>query len=181
MWYIKFWLAKRKVHKNQGLNEEKMPIIYDAFVSYSNDDHAWVHDELARLLEDDFSLKLCLHERDFSAGLPIVENIVQSLEQSRSCFVILSEGYAKSEWCNFELNCAYQIFSAENRSIVVVVLEEPSPENLTKTMKHILKTKTYLEWKNEGIENKSNSSFWQRLMQTVEKPSSNANLYTCKT
>ena len=132
------------MNKDQKFHPENVPFVYDAFVSYSNEDQEWLDAELLPHLEEKIGLKLCIHERNFTAGLPIIENIVQSLEQSRSCLIILSDGYAKSEWCNFELNCAYQMFSAQNRSIVVIVLEEPSPEKLTKTMKCILKTRTCL-------------------------------------
>jgi hypothetical protein len=181
MWNIKFWLAKRKIKQDQNFDSENAAFLYDAFVSYSSEDQKWVDEELSPLLEEKTGLKLCLHERDFSAGLPIIDNIVQSLEQSRACLVILSEGYAKSEWCNFELNCAYQIFSEQNRSIVVIVLDEPSPENLKKTMKYILKTRTYLEWKNEKSMDHVNSIFWQRVLQTINNTTTNNNIYTCKT
>ena len=140
-----------------------------------------MNDELSPHLEEKIGLKLCIHERDFSAGLPIIENIVLSLEQSRSCLVILSEGYAKSEWCNFELNCAYQMFSEQNRSIVVIVLDEPSPEKLKKTMKYILKTRTYLEWKHGKSMDHLNSIFWERLLQTINNTTTNNTIYTCKT
>ena len=180
MWYIKYRLAKRRLHKNYEMKADNSYVIYDAFVSYSNDDQKWVYEELSPYLENEIGLKLCLHERDFSAGLPIVENIVQSLEQSRCCLIILSEGYASSEWCNFELNCAQQIFSEENRSIVVIVLEEPSAEKLTKTMRHTLQTQTYLEWKREKSMDQINSNFWKRLSHTISTTNSNK-IYTCKT
>ena len=181
-WYIKFWLAKRRLHKDPKFKPDNMYLKYDAFVSYSNDDQKWVYEKLAKYLEGQVGLKLCLHERDFSAGLPITENIVQSLEQSRTCLIILSDGYATSDWCNFELNCAHQIFSEQNnRSIVVIILNEPSNEKLTKTMKYILKTRTYLEWKEEekSMESSANTVFWKRLLQTT-KIKSNDKIYTCK-
>ena len=46
--------------------------------------------------------RLCLHHRDFAPGKTIFENIVYSLEMSKSCVIILSKDYAKSEWCRFE-------------------------------------------------------------------------------
>ena len=169
------------MNKDQKYHPENVHLVYDAFVSYSNEDQQWVDAELLSHLEQKIGLKLCIHERDFTAGLPIIENIVQSLERSRSCLVILSEGYAKSEWCNFELNCAYQMFSEQKRSIVVIVLEEPSPAKLTKTMKYILKTRTYLEWKKEKSGDHFNATFWQRLLQTIKCTATNNNIYTCKT
>ena len=179
MWYIKFWLAKRRIQRNYPCNLDNVPLTYDAFVSYSSEDQKWVHEELSTHLEQEVGLKLCLHERDFSAGLPIVENIVQSLEQSRACLIILSDGYANSDWCNFELNCAHQIFSERSRSIVVIILSETPAEKLTKTMKYVLKTRTYLEWKNLKSMEHHNSNFWKRLLQTMNVKTAN-DIYTCK-
>ncbi len=44
------------------------------------------------------------------AGRTIIENIVSCLEQSRSCVVVMSRDYAKSEWCRFEALMALQLF-----------------------------------------------------------------------
>ncbi len=46
----------------------------------------------------------------FQAGRTIIENIVSCLEQSRSCVVVMSRDYAKSEWCRFEALMALQLF-----------------------------------------------------------------------
>ncbi len=50
---------------------------------------------------------------------------------------------------------------------IVIVLEDSVPtSNLSKTLKYILKTQTYLEWKESNEEN-----FWQRLQNTIQQNS----------
>ena len=58
--------------------------IYDAFVSYSGADWEWVVNTLQERLEThDPPYKLCIHDRDFLAGAPIQENIMNSVNQSK--------------------------------------------------------------------------------------------------
>ncbi len=54
-----------------------------------------VYDHLVPQLDDNCGLRLCLHHRDFAPGRTIFENIVDSLEKSRSCVIVLSKDYAK--------------------------------------------------------------------------------------
>jgi toll-like receptor 13 len=68
---------------------------YDAFVSYNESDRDLVYDHLVPHLESGADLRLCLHHRDFAPGRTIFENIVDALENSRSCVIVLSKEYAK--------------------------------------------------------------------------------------
>ena len=69
--------------------------------------------------------RLCLHHRDFAPGKTIFENIVYSLEMSKSCVIILSKDYAKSEWCRFEaqgsLLYLFLIFKATSNAIMTAL------------------------------------------------------------
>ena len=73
---------------------------YDAFVSYNAQDRDFVHEYLLPAVEDgDGGTRVCVHERDFAVGRTIIENIVTCLEASRTCIVVMSKDYARSEWC----------------------------------------------------------------------------------
>lgn len=48
--------------------ERGAPQRYDAFVSYSIEDEAWVYGEMLVVLEEEQGWKLCLHHRDFQPG-----------------------------------------------------------------------------------------------------------------
>ena len=69
---------------------------YDAFVSYCVKDFGWVSKYLPRL-EEEYHLRLCLHDRDWLVGPDIVDNIVTSIENSRQTVLIVSNAFAISQ------------------------------------------------------------------------------------
>lgn len=62
----KAWRRRRQRHRGDELEAEE-DMKYDAFVSFSHHDEAWVFEELAPQLEEQGQprLRLCLHSRDF--------------------------------------------------------------------------------------------------------------------
>ena len=62
----------------------------------------WIVLSKTEWIEPRMGARLCLHHRDFAPGKTIFENIVYSLEMSKSCVIVLSKDYAKSDWCRFE-------------------------------------------------------------------------------
>ena len=102
-WYIKYhyyWLIKKPVKRQE-------PFQYDVFISYCKQNEAWVKGKLIPTLENNEpKLRVCYHERDFSAGRSIVENIVDSLDVSRKCLLVLSTQFVESSWCMFEAHLA---------------------------------------------------------------------------
>ncbi|XP_053089904.1 toll-like receptor 13 isoform X2 [Pangasianodon hypophthalmus] len=65
----KGWRRRRQRRRGDGLEAEE-DMKYDAFVSFSSRDEAWVLGELAPRLEEQGQprLRLCLHSRDFELG-----------------------------------------------------------------------------------------------------------------
>ena len=113
-WRFKYLLAKYRLGRNKSKLSSSFE--FDAFVSYSSTDEAWVLNQLVEKLESsNEGLKLCLHERDFQIGRPIADNIVSSLEKSSSCILVLTEKFTKSYWCNFEAHVAHHMFQEQGR------------------------------------------------------------------
>lgn len=148
-WYFEYQWAKRNVQR-QRLKEDSNPFQYDTFISYNGEDKDLVHDFVLPALENDVpNVRVCVHERDFVVGKSIIENIVSSLESSRTCIIVLSKDYAKSEWCCFEAQMALRMFQEDERTskmIVVIVRNRIPGAHLNKTLKTIIKLRTYLEW-----------------------------------
>ena len=75
--------------------------IYDAFVSYAHQDSEWVLDSLLKRLEEPSSsracapCKLCIHQRDFVVGKPIIDNIIDSIAASRHTIIVLSKNFVQ--------------------------------------------------------------------------------------
>jgi len=79
---------------------------WDAFVSYSHEDHDWVVSELLPRLRaariGGQPMRVCIDEESFQPGAPIVTEIEHAVLQSRKTLLILSPAYLKSDWATFE-------------------------------------------------------------------------------
>jgi Leucine-rich repeat (LRR) protein len=131
--------------------------LFDAFVSYSSKDEAFVAEELAPMLENgDPPYKLCLHYREFPVGGFLADTIVQAVESSRRTIMVLSENFIKSEWCRFEFKSAHhQVLRDRRRRLIVIVLGEVPQKDLDPDIRLYLKTNTYLQW--------GDKLFWEKL------------------
>ena len=76
------------------------PYAYDVFMSYCPEDRGWVWDELQPRLEM-AGLK-CLDERDFEAGVPVLENIERALDSCCRTLVVLTPAWVENQWNHFE-------------------------------------------------------------------------------
>jgi hypothetical protein len=68
---------------------------YDAFISYSEadpDDRAWVTGTLVPYLEN-LGLVLCLEDRDFDPGAPVITEITRAVSDSRFTVAVFSPAY----------------------------------------------------------------------------------------
>jgi len=147
----------RLFYRKGDLEMDDREKLFDAFISYSSKDEAFVAEELAPLLEHgDPSYKLCLHYRDFPVGAFIADTIVQAVESSRRTIMVLSENFIKSEWCRFEFKSAHhQVLRDRRRRLIVVLLGEVPQKDLDPDIRLYLKTNTYLQW--------GDKLFWEKL------------------
>ncbi|GAB1609503.1 uncharacterized protein LOC115215177 isoform X1, partial [Argonauta hians] len=140
---------------------------YDAFVCYHHDDARFLLDRMLPVLETEHGFRLCIHDRDFVPGWDIVDNIVESCEKSRKILLLLSNCFARSEWCQFEAMMAQQRVYIEKANALVPVLLEPLKiELVTPRLSALLKEKTYLEWTEH--DHYGQKLFWCRLVKTLK-------------
>ncbi|KAM6289143.1 toll-like receptor 2 [Aegotheles albertisi] len=145
---------------------------YHAFISYSHTDAAWVRQELLHRLESTTPpYRLCIHERDFTPGRWIIENIVENIERSSKVIFVLSRSFVDSEWCNYELYFAHQRAVGLGSEDVILVVKEPIdarglPRRFARLRK-MLGTKTYLEWPHESGRQ---HFFWLQLRSLLGNP-----------
>lgn len=143
--------------KNTEFEMDERDKLFDAFVSYSAKDEAFVVEELAPILENgDPSYKLCLHYREFPAGGYISDTIVQAVESSKRTIMVLSENFIKSEWCRFEFKSAHhQVLRDKRKRLIVILLGEVPNKDLDPDIRLYLKTNSYLQW--------GDKHFWEKL------------------
>ncbi|XP_015669175.1 toll-like receptor 2 [Protobothrops mucrosquamatus] len=171
-WYLKmgwYWCkAKRKQYEKRP--EHK---IYDAFISYSENDASWTKETLLKNLEAS-GFKVCYHERDFMPGHPVLGNIFYCIENSHKVLFVLSPSFVHSCWCQYELYFAEHRVLTENQdSLIMVVLEDLPANSIPKKfskLRKLLQRKTYLKWSPEEHKQKL---FWHQLstvLKTMNEP-----------
>lgn len=180
-WYIRYWLfltrrayvryygrLKRK-GKHQSDNYK-----YDAFVSYSHEDRNFIIRLVAMLENYEPYLKLCVYERDFEIGTVISETVMSKVEASRRTLLVVSDAFARSQWCMWELQLAefHNLFfksDVENEccedSLIMIKLGPIANSHLTPILKYLLKTRIYLEWNPEF---KKQKVFWEKLRNSLK-------------
>lgn len=182
-WYIKYFFV---LCKNSAIltfmddsNGDKETIIkennsesvdvflYDAFVSYCEQNREWVLDEFIPNVERRESINVCLHERDFQVGYGILENIVSCMDRSRCLLLLISSNFLQSQWCQFEMNLAqHRLLETRREKLILVLLEDIPVKKQPKTLKYLMRTKTYIKWPQNGSADEK-ALFWKRLKKAI--------------
>ena len=139
---------------------------YDVFVTYSRKDFSWVDGELLRLLREN-QVKYCVDHKHFELGKAIVDNITDSVYQSRKVLAVWSGSYASSKYCKQELDYAIQrSFQNSDCSVIVIRLDETDRKKLPKP----LRARTFLDY-SDSVERKG----WEKRLITHLKGSDQKN------
>jgi hypothetical protein len=95
-----------------------------AFLSYSHRDSDWVLNTLLPRIEA-AGIRTIVDVRDFQAGAIGIKEMERAVLESNYTFVVLSESYLESEWCEFE-NLMSQTLdpAARARRIIPLLLED---------------------------------------------------------
>ncbi|XP_022663947.1 protein toll-like [Varroa destructor] len=148
--YINFYDVYVVIYGQDLDGKDKM---YDAFLSYSEHDVDVMDAILAELERKDpetneQEFKLCVHGRDFEPSLPVVYNILNSVQNSRRTILVLSEKFVESTYFNVELSTALSEMASatEHRLIIVLKGEMPPMEKMDKDLQKIIKDYTYIKW-----------------------------------
>ncbi|XP_046355786.2 toll-like receptor 2 type-2 [Haliotis rufescens] len=160
-WHVRYYIYMLRYKKRLQPARERMAYTFDAFVLYCDEDSLWVRNNLMMNLEERHGLKLCLHERDFTPGHYIVDNIIDSLQASRKVVMVLSNSFSQSPWCQFELTLVQKRSLEQDEGyLVVVLLEEIHARNMTSSLYALLQTTTYITWPEQE---EDRCMFWDRV------------------
>ncbi|XP_072917525.1 toll-like receptor 18 [Hemitrygon akajei] len=176
-WYARAtWQVVRSRYRRSERSRDpagyRSPPAFHAFVSYSRADATWVREQLLARLEGGRSpYRVCIHERDFTPGRWIIDNIIENMEGSRKVLFVLSRSFVDSEWCNYELYFAHQRPLSRSLQDTVLLLMEPiCPRSLPSRfcrLRRLLDSRTYLEWPSEPSRQ---PFFWAQLRNLLGKP-----------
>ncbi|XP_030571096.1 toll-like receptor 13 isoform X3 [Drosophila novamexicana] len=164
--------SKESLDKFHRLSENNPSVIYDIFISYCQNDRQWVLDELLPNVEKSGDISICLHERDFQIGVTILDNIISSMDRSRSLMLLISSKFLLSHWCQFEMYLAqHRIFEMSKEHLILVFLEEIPRSKRPKTLQYLMGIKTYIKWPSKGSKQptlEERKLFWKRLRKSLE-------------
>ncbi|KAF7215743.1 toll like receptor 7 [Nothobranchius furzeri] len=149
VWYI-YHFCRAKL-KGYGRLYSKSAV-YDAFVVYDKDDPAvseWVMREMCSHLEvrGDRRLTLCLEDRDWVPGCPLIDNLSQSIQRSKRTVFILTKKYIKGGNFRTAFYMAHQRLMDEKNDVIVLIFLEKVPCNskYLRLRKRLYK-RSVLEW-----------------------------------
>ena len=115
--------------------------------------------KLQKELEKVYGFRLCIHHRNFPAGVDIIDNIKQAIRVSRKVLVVMSPNFARSDWCVEEVQMTRSVDS--NKLLVIMYKDVLSPDVPKPTViSHLLETRTYIEWKETPA--KAEKLFWKK-------------------
>lgn len=178
--YVRYWLFLIKItihHRSRWwTRHSKQPpkhFKYDAFVSYSCLDCYFVNKLVSELENNEPYLKLCVYERDFKIGSIISEEVIENILGSKRTLLVISDSFAKSQWCRWETRLAehHRIFFQNDDSVnlddtlVMIKLSDIQKKYITPTLKYLMKTRIYLQWDADN-----EKMFWQKLRNTLSAP-----------
>ncbi|XP_070539192.1 uncharacterized protein [Ptychodera flava] len=147
---------------------------FDAMVLYSSKDEDFAEDIAARL-EENKSLKLLLHERDFPVGGGILENIIEAFEKSRASILILSQAFLESGYCMHEAEIALDSWITKRRKLIPIFKESIERKKIPAVIDDIMSSITYFEWHRVQTE-QDEDKFWNKLQRALTKPNRKSSL-----
>ncbi|KAG7467580.1 hypothetical protein MATL_G00155270 [Megalops atlanticus] len=149
VWYIyHFCWAKIKGYSRLS----SQTTMYDAFIAYDTKDLTvsdWVLQELQVHLEEqgDPPLQLCLEERDWIPGWPLIDNLSQSIQQSKKTIFILTNKYIRSGNFKTAFYLAHQRLMDEKADVILLIFLEKLPRSSKYLrLRKRLYRRSILEW-----------------------------------
>ncbi|XP_010771826.1 toll-like receptor 7 isoform X2 [Notothenia coriiceps] len=127
----------------------------------------WVMRNLRVKLEEEGEkhLPLCLEERDWTPGAPLVNNLTQSIQYSRKTLFVLTEGYVKTGVFKLAMYLAHQRLLDENLDVIVLLMLEPVLQHSHFVrLRRRLCEKSVVEWPRSAA---AEPWFWQNLRNVV--------------
>ncbi|XP_048237536.1 toll-like receptor 2 type-2 [Haliotis rufescens] len=163
-WHIRYYIYTRRYQKGELHRLENIESKYDAYVIYSLEDIRWIKNELIPKVEGTHGSRLYIRDRDSLAGIPIVDNVVNNMNVSKTILILLSNAMARDEQCQFELMFVKRQLERERNPIILVLLEEVQVANMTQSVYALVRMYPFIPW---GDEEDARRFFWDRLVLSL--------------
>ena len=165
---ISFFQVKKEKNDENILDDNDYE--FDAFVSYSSSDSDCVKKYLPQF-ETKNNLKFCFEEREWLPGYDRALSLQESIENSRKILIIVSNAFAISEWCYFQLSTIQAaLFEKGRDNVILVMLEDIAEENLNPRLRFQIQRRSYVEWSSNCVVGRQ--LFFAKLKRALTAPSS---------
>ena len=105
--FLKMRMRRERLNALLGRNEEYK---YDAFISCTREGAKWIKKHfIDRFENDELQLKFCIAQRDFLVGKTIIDNIMDTLSNSRKTVLLVDGTFIESKWCQEELLLSHHV------------------------------------------------------------------------
>ena len=153
---LRAWAAShcglRACYKTAAFEDREKP--FDAYISYSAVDEAFVSRVLVPGLET--SYRLCLHYRDLGTGSNVADAVAEAADSSRRTILVLSRNFLHGEWSRFEFKAALrEALKGRGRSVILILVNGVCPRDLDGELRKRISSHTVLAW--------GDKLFWQKL------------------
>nr|XP_006824273.1 PREDICTED: uncharacterized protein LOC102808628 [Saccoglossus kowalevskii] len=128
------------------------------FFSYSSKDVQWVNNTVKKL-ETEHGINCIFDERDFVAGKPIVDNIIDCIRKTEKTVLVLSTDFTNSPWCGYEAQMVLSEQLIREKKLVIPVLL--SECNIPDFISHL----TYLDVYRDPY-------FWEKFLEILSADNS---------
>nr|AYV88111.1 toll-like receptor 8 [Squaliobarbus curriculus] len=163
-----FYYLKARFTGYQHLSSDSC--IYDAFITYDTKDAQvsdWVLNHLRVQLEErgERFLPICLEERDWIPGSPVLDSLTQSIQHSRKTVFVLTEAYVNSGSFKLAVFLAHQRLVEDNEDVIVLLLLEPVLQySHFLRLRRRLCARSILDWPRSSS---AEAWFWQSLRNAI--------------
>ncbi|KAK3091737.1 hypothetical protein FSP39_022260 [Pinctada imbricata] len=165
-WHLRYYIYLMRSKKESQNVLPDQNFRYDAFVAYTSDDRSWVISNLMAVLEGQHNFSLCLHERDFLPGHTILDQISETIKNSRKVILVLSNNFAKSQWCQYEILLAQtRLLEEGGNTLILILLDEIKGKYMTNCLRMLLRTITYLAWTDNS---EGKKLFWSKVVYSMK-------------
>ena len=104
---LKMRMRRERLDAVLGINNE---YLYDAFISCTREGAKWAKRYLLPKPENqDTGLKFCVAQRDFLVGKTIIDDIMDTISQSKKTILLVDETFINSKWCQEELLLSHHV------------------------------------------------------------------------
>ena len=121
--------------------------------------------------ETENNLKFCFEEREWLPGYDRALSLEESIENSWKIMIIVSNAFAISDWCYFQLSTIQAaLFEKGRDNVILVMLEDIAEENLNPRLRFQIQRRSYVEWSSNCVVGRQ--LFFAKLKRSLATPSS---------